>query len=120
RMKTETIGMAYMQNVGMGRMDNVGMGYSLNVGLIMSTIVGMNQITKVGVDYSNTAGKTYSLEVGGSEGSSFKMDAESIVLNIGKSSITMKKTGEITIVGDKLEIVGETSVSIISPDIHNN
>ncbi|NHZ83627.1 type VI secretion system tip protein VgrG [Massilia sp. CCM 8695] len=120
KMKTETIGMAYMQNVGMGRMENVGLGYSLNVGMIMSSIIGVNKITKVGADYSITAGKTFTIAAGGEGGSALKMDADSITLTIGKSSITMKKTGEIDIAGDKLQIAGTDNVSIISPNINNN
>ncbi|MDQ1818148.1 type VI secretion system tip protein TssI/VgrG [Massilia sp. CCM 9210] len=120
KMKTETIGMAYMQNVGMGRLENVGLGYSLNVGMIMSTVVGMNKMTKVGVDYSSTAGSSYTVEAGGEGGSVLKMDGESITLTIGKSSITMKKSGEIEITGDKLTIAGTDNVSLISPNIHHN
>ncbi|MDQ1835221.1 type VI secretion system Vgr family protein [Massilia scottii] len=120
KMKTETIGMAYMQNVGMGRLENVGMGYSLNVGLIMSTVVGRNKMTNVGVDYSISAGSTYTVDAGGDGGSTLKMDAESITLTIGKSTIKMKKSGEIEISGEKLTIAGTDNISLISPNIHNN
>ncbi|MES2262217.1 MAG: type VI secretion system tip protein TssI/VgrG [Pseudomonadota bacterium] len=120
KMKTETVGMAYMQNVGMGRMENVGLGYNLNVGMIMATVVGLNKMTKVGVDYSSSAGTSYSVEVGGEGGSVLKMDGESITLSIGKSTIVMKKSGEIEISGDKLTIAGTDNVSVISPNNHNN
>lgn len=111
-MKTETIGKAYMQNVGMGRMENVGLGYSLNVGMIMSTIVGLTNSTAAGISNSISAG--------GPGGSSIKMDASSITLSVGSASITLKTSGEVVIVGDKVEVTGTASVSIFSPDIHNN
>ncbi|NHZ64329.1 type VI secretion system tip protein VgrG [Massilia sp. CCM 8694] len=120
KMKTETIGMAYMQNVGMGRLENVGMGYSLNVGMIMSTVVGVDKMTSVGAAYSNSAGTSYTVEAGGDGGSTLHMDADSITLSIGKSSLTLKKSGEITLTGDKLTVIGADNVSIISPNIHNN
>ncbi|WBS02111.1 type VI secretion system tip protein TssI/VgrG [Pseudoduganella sp. SL102] len=120
KSKTETVAMAYMQNVGMGRLENVGLGYSLNVGLTMLTVTGVNRITKVGVDYSISAGSSYTVEAGGSGGSVLRMDGESITLTIGKSTIHMKKSGEIEISGEKLTIAGTDNISLISPNIHNN
>jgi type VI secretion system secreted protein VgrG len=120
KFKTETVAMAYMQNVGMGRMENVGLGYNLNVGVTMVTVTGIDKVTKVGKDYSISAGTTYTVEAGGSGGSVLRMDGESITLTIGKSTIHMKKSGDIEISGEKLTIAGTDNISLISPNIHNN
>ncbi|KQO27208.1 type VI secretion system Vgr family protein [Acidovorax sp. Leaf78] len=70
KFKTETVGIAYMQNVGVGRMENVGVVYNLNVGAVMATLVGKDQSTKVGSDKTTTVGTKYALTVGGGGGGS--------------------------------------------------
>lgn len=120
KMKTETVKMAYMQNVILGRMENVGLGYDLNVGGIYMQVVGINKQTQVVMNYANNVGKTYSMAAGGEGGSTLKMDAESITLQIGKAMIAMKKSGEIEISGTKISIAGTDEVNLISPDINNN
>jgi type VI secretion system secreted protein VgrG len=101
RMKTETIGMAYMQNVGLGRMDNVGLGYSLNVGMIMSTVVGPNQITKVGRKIALTAG-------------------EELSITVGKASLVMKADGTVIINGTQFNFEASGPVQISGKDVDIN
>ncbi|MCE3602763.1 type VI secretion system tip protein VgrG [Massilia sp. P8910] len=101
KAKTETIGMAYMQNVGMGRMENVGLGYSLNVGMIMSTIVGVNQSTQVGQKISITAG-------------------DELSITVGKSSFIMKADGSVTIKGSKFNFEATGPVQITGKDVDIN
>lgn len=119
-MKTETIGAAYMQNVGMGRMENVGLAYNLNVGMMLITMVGMNQSTTVGQTKTTTVGSSYKLAVGGEGGSSLNMDAQSITLQIGESSLILKKDGTATLNGQNINLVGGSSVNTHSPSINEN
>ena len=100
RMKTETVGMAYMQNVGMGRMENVGLAYNLNVGTIMATVVGINQITKVGKTISITAGEELSITVGAA---SLRMTSDGKIF-INGSQIAIEATGPMEISGKDVDI----------------
>ena len=118
KFKTETIALASMQNVGLGKMVNVGAAYSLNVGGAAFEVVGINKSVTVTQNFSSSAGSVYKVEAGG--GSSLVMDAESITLTVGDASITLTKSGEITIAGKSLQIAGSDKIQLTSPDIHNN
>ncbi|MDA8522174.1 type VI secretion system Vgr family protein [Acidovorax sp. NCPPB 4044] len=156
KIKTETIGIASMQNVGVGRMENVGVVYNLNVGAVMATIVGNNQSTtvgsdrnvKVGSNQSTVVGTRYSLTVGGGGGggsgaagagepqnivasppsggdgggggSSITMDAESITLKVGSSSVILQADGTITVNGQSIRLIGSSDVTTTSGGIHEN
>ncbi|GKS74438.1 type VI secretion system tip protein VgrG [Acidovorax sp. SUPP950] len=157
KFKTETIGIASMQNVGVGRMENVGVVYNLNVGAIMATIVGKNQSTtvgsdqdvKVGTNQSTVVGTKYSLNVGGGgggggdaggsggmaknvtapsgggeggggAGSSITMDAETITLKVGSSSLILQADGTITVNGNSIRLIGASDVTTLSGGIHEN
>ena len=144
KFKTETIGMAYMQNVGMGRLENVGMGYSLNVGLMMNTVVGINQSAQIGKNKSTTVGTQYTLAVGGGAaggaspevmsftgapvsgtgggggGSKIIMDAESITLTVGASTLVMKADGTITLNGQDIQVTAGGEIRFNASEIHHN
>ncbi|WCM96504.1 type VI secretion system tip protein VgrG [Acidovorax sp. GBBC 1281] len=156
KFKTETIGIASMQNVGVGRMENVGVVYNLNVGAIMATIVGKNQSTtvgsdqdvKVGTNQSTVVGTKYSLNVGGGgggggdaggggmaknvtapsgggeggggAGSSITMDAETITMKVGSSSLILQADGTITVNGNSIRLIGASDVTTLSGGIHEN
>ena len=117
RFKTETIGMAYMQNVGLGKMVNIGAAYNLNVGAMMFTNVGLNKSTTVGLNEASsirknktiTVGETFCLTAGAA--SNITMDAESITLTIGKSQLVLKKDGSILLNGNdySITLTGEQS-----------
>lgn len=145
RFKTETIGMAYLQNVGMGRMENVGLGYSLNVGMAMNTLVGMSQSARIGKNKSTTVGTRYTLNVGagggaatsagdgikhvvapsssadgGRGGSNIIMDAESITLQVGASTLVMKADGTIKLNGKNVDLSGSEHMQLSSERIDLN
>ncbi|WP_375577352.1 type VI secretion system Vgr family protein [Paracidovorax oryzae] len=149
KMKTETIGIASMQNVGVGRMENVGVAYNLNVGAIMATVVGSTQTTMVGSDQSTTVGTKYTLTVGGGGGgggggaasaggpknivasskgssgsggggSNITMDAQSVSITVGSSSLVLKADGTITLNGKDITFVGENKILSISPQVRDN
>ncbi|MPN14985.1 hypothetical protein SDC9_162314 [bioreactor metagenome] len=121
------------------------MGYSLNVGLAMNTVVGMNQSAKIGKNKSTTVGTQYSLKVGGSgssggatpqvmsftgapvggaseggSGSSITMDADSITLTVGQSTITLKSDGTITADGNTIKLTAADEVVTNAGNIHEN
>jgi type VI secretion system secreted protein VgrG len=100
RMKTETVGMAYMQNVGLGRMENVGLAYNLDVGTIMATVVGISQITRVGKTLSITAGEELSITVGRAQ---FKMTADGKIF-INGSQIGIEASGPVQISGNDVDV----------------
>jgi type VI secretion system secreted protein VgrG len=102
KFKTETIGMASMQNVGLGKMTNVGLGYNRNVGAMMISVVGFSRSDTIGQNHSSTVGDTYSLSVGG--GSNITMDGDSIILTVGKSTLKMKKDGTIKLSGVTIDV----------------
>jgi type VI secretion system secreted protein VgrG len=126
--KAETVMLAKAETIGLGKALSVGAAYAVTVGGVMNTAVVLAQFEEVGLDksikvvksFTTTAGTTYAVQAGGEEGSKLNMDAESITLVIGKSSITMKKSGEITIAGEKLNLVGGDSINLTSPNINNN
>ena len=109
RMKTETIGMASMQNVGLGRMENVGMGYSLNVGMIMSTVVGMNMTTKVGTTLSVSAGDKIEFVCGASR---IVMTPDAIFLDT--KTVHIKSATTVNIDGPK-DILLNSGTAISAP-----
>jgi len=140
KIKTETIGLfsmlnigvANMQNIGVARMTNIGVAYNLNVGMVMMTNVGMNQSTKVGTKYTLNVGgggggaagggatpgingfaaSSPSASGGGSGGgSSITMDADSITLNVGASTMTMKKDGTVTINGKDVNVNASSNIN---------
>ncbi|MDK2127095.1 hypothetical protein PZA18_23960, partial [Chitinimonas sp. DQS-5] len=64
QLKTETVGMAYMQNVGLAKMMTIGMAYNVNVGVSMLLNVGMSRSVTVGQTQTSKVGKTYGVDVG--------------------------------------------------------
>ncbi len=126
--KTETIGLAYMQNTTLAKMVNIGGVHSVNVGAMAIEMVGLSKQVKVALNHSSSTGKEFSVDAGtvfkvnagGDGGSTLMMNADSITLSVGKASITMKKSGEISIAGSKVETAGSEAVNHIGPNIGNN
>jgi type VI secretion system secreted protein VgrG len=127
-LKTETVLLAKAETIGLGKALSIGAAYAVTVGGAMNTAVGLAQFEEVGMDksvkvvksFTTTSGTTYAVQAGGDSGSKINMDGESITLVIGKSSITMNKSGEITIAGEKINLVGSDSINLTSPSINNN
>lgn len=115
--KVESIGAGYMLNVGAAWMStvgflhqhNVGMTYKIKVGKTMDTSVGKKLSIKVGSgggEGGGNAGLTSNIVApsGGEKkddgGSEILMDADSITLRVGKSSLVLKKDGTATLSAD--------------------
>jgi type VI secretion system secreted protein VgrG len=139
-MKTESIGLAYMQNIGLGKMVNIGLAYNINVGTMMSTNVGITKSTKVGKSYELNVGSaggssgpsdqalTSNIVAssppagggGGGGGAIFTMDADSIKLKVGECNFVMNKDGTASLNGVDLTFTGTSSITHSSPDIKEN
>jgi type VI secretion system secreted protein VgrG len=109
-LKSQSIGLAYMQNVGLVKMASAGILYNLNVGLFMKTYVGLSKDT--------TVGNKYSVTVGGK--SSLTMTPDSITLQVGQSSMVLKADGSIFINGKTIDIVGSEHIGMESKRIDVN
>jgi type VI secretion system secreted protein VgrG len=48
------------------------------------------------------------------------MDAETIALTVGESSLVLKKDGKITLTGKELTFIGEEKILSVSPQIRDN
>ena len=109
KFKTETIGLAYLQNVGLAKMVNIGAAYNLNVGAAMVTNVVLTRHDTVGQSQSVNVGKHYKLTAG-----------ESITLQVGASTLVMKKDGTITLNGKEIDVVGSQHIGLESKRIDLN
>ena len=109
KFKTETIGLAYLQNVGLAKMVNIGAAYNLNVGAAMVTNVVLTRHDTVGQSQSVNVGKHYKLTAG-----------ESITLQVGASTLVMKKDGSVTLNGKQIDVVGSQHIGLESKRIDLN
>jgi len=143
KFKTETIGLASMQNVTLAKMLNVGGAYSLNVGAMMTTVVGRSRTDKISKKHSADVGEVYTLKVGaasaaqqnlavaniqapssgeaaGKAPSMLRMDADSIVLQVGSSKLTLTADA-IYLEAKDVHVVAGATASIDAPeDVHLN
>jgi type VI secretion system secreted protein VgrG len=125
-MKTETVTLAKAETVGLAKALTVGAAYQVSVGAAMNTTVGLMQSEQIGQDkdirvganFSNTVVQTYKLDVAGS--AHILMDAETIALTVGESSLVLKKDGKITLTGKELTFIGEEKILSVSPQIRDN
>ncbi len=109
KTKTETIGLASLQNVGLGKMVNVGAGYQLSVGAAMNTTVGLMQAEQVGQSKSTTVGGSYSITA-----------AEELRITVGQSSLVMKADGSVLINGTRFDFSASGPVAISGKDVDIN
>ena len=109
KFKTETIGMAFMQNVGLAKMVNIGAAYNLNVGAAMLTNVALARIDNIGLSHTQTVGKTLSITAG-----------DSIELVCGQSVLKMTSDGKVTINGKEIDLVADAHMGLESKRIDIN
>ncbi|WCM87172.1 type VI secretion system Vgr family protein [Acidovorax sp. NCPPB 3576] len=146
----QNVGVGRMENVGVVYNLNVGAIMATIVGKNQSTTVGSDQDVKVGTNQSTVVGTKYSLNVGGGgggdagggdgglaknftapspsdggeggggAGSSITMDAETITLKVGASSLILQADGTITVNGSTIRLIGSSDVTTLSGAIHEN
>ena len=139
----QNVGLGRMENVGMGYSLNVGLAMNTVVGMSQSAQIGQNKSTTVGTQYSLNVGgggggaggsgggdpmiKSFTGAPvsgggggGGGGGSSITMDAESITLKVGQSTLVMKADGTVTLDGKDVAIGGSGHIGLDAPRIDLN
>ena len=91
--KTETITMAKAETIGLAKALSIGLGYQTTVGGAMNTTVGLAQFEEVGLSKQTLVGKSYHITV-----------ADELTIRVGKSTLTMKSDGSISINGHTLSV----------------
>jgi type VI secretion system secreted protein VgrG len=113
--RVHTVGAAEAISVGAARTISVGAMQSLQVGASQSIEVGSDQKVSVGGNDSLSIGKGRSVSIGQDDqlnvGKKLTISAgDEIVLKTGSATITMKKSGDITIEGSKITVKGSGDV----------
>lgn len=109
KMKNEAVGMMSNEAVGMAKSTNVGGAYTVTVGALMNTAVAYKSFEEVGFDKKVVVGSDYSL----SAGDGIKIKAGTILeLKCGASSITLEKSGQITIKGTAFNFEASGDIKI--------
>lgn len=91
--ETETITMAKAETIGLAKALSIGLGYQTTVGGAMNTTVGLAQFEEVGLSKQTLVGKSYHITV-----------ADELTIRVGKSTLTMKSDGSISINGHTLSV----------------
>jgi type VI secretion system secreted protein VgrG len=101
KMKNEAVGMMSNEAVGMAKTTNVGGAYTVTVGAVMNTAVAGASVEEVGYLKKTMVAGSYSM----SSGSTLSIEADTTLeLKCGNSSITLDKSGLITIEGVTLNV----------------
>jgi type VI secretion system secreted protein VgrG len=120
-----TVGAAQTITVGAVQTETVGADQTINVGANRSVTTGSNQTVTVGAAASMTIGGDETRTVAGGRKSSVGKDdaveiannllinaGDSIVIQTGSASITMKKDGTITIKGKDIAVDGSGEINV--------
>ncbi|WP_354684941.1 type VI secretion system tip protein TssI/VgrG [Cupriavidus necator] len=91
--KTETIAMAKAETIGLAKALTIGLGYQVSVGGAMNTTVALAQFQQIGLSKQTLVGKSYHITV-----------ADQFTVTVGKSVLTMKSDGTITLNGHTLSV----------------
>jgi type VI secretion system secreted protein VgrG len=94
--KELTIGGLYQVTVGGAMNESVGLAKAEEVGLTKAVLVGVDMNEKIISNRDINVGKNFSIKVG-----------DSIEIVCGKSRISMKKNGDITLSGNNITIKGK-------------
>jgi type VI secretion system secreted protein VgrG len=121
--RTHTVGINEAITVGAAQEVSVGAIRSLTVGASQTTTIGSNHGEDVGGNHTESIGKNHQLSVGENRQTSIGKDdklkigktlaievADQITITTGKSSITMKKDGTISIEGKDITIKGSGEI----------
>ncbi len=128
-----SVGAAMNETIGAAKAEEIGAAKIVAVGAYSSEKVGKNKSVDAGGNISESAGKDVSVKSGKkmslSAGDDFAIAGEKkgiidikdqLVIKCGKASITLKKNGEISIQGNKIQIKGSGDVVIKGSKILEN
>ncbi len=115
--ETITVGAAQEITVGAAQAVTVGANQTVNVGADQSTSVGANQSEEIGSDQSSNVGKNRSAQVGADDSlkvaKNLVIDAgDSVTIQTGSASISMKKDGTIVIKGKDITVEGSGKINV--------
>lgn len=120
----ETVGGAKTESVGLLKSENVGGNRSLNVGGDKNETIAKNRIVSVTKDQKTTIGGQQQTSVTKESILNAKkvqiVAEEEIQLKTGSAEITLKKSGDILVNGQKIEIKGSGDVIIKGSTIKEN
>ena len=115
--QTESIGTNKSIDVGKNHSENIGENKTMDVGSSHTESIGKDKTLSVGGNHTEDIGKDMKLQVGDDLiediGKKLGINAgDQIVLKTGSASITMKKSGDITIKGKNITIQGSGKVNV--------
>ncbi len=121
----ETIGLAKMEEIGAAKIvmvgadssETVGGTRSINAGANVSASAGANVMMSAGQKMNLTAGKDLQVSVGKKAG---VVVADKLMVQVGDATVTIKKNGDITIQGKKLNIKASGEVIVKGSKIKLN
>lgn len=107
--KAEEIGAAKSVNVGLSSSENIGKDKSIDAGENVSVSSGEKMVFSAGDDFSVSGGKNGVIDI-----------KDQLTIKCGQASITMKKNGDITIVGKTINIKGSGNIVMKGTKILEN
>jgi type VI secretion system secreted protein VgrG len=119
-----TVGGAINETVGGAKAEEIGAAKSVNVGAASSESVGGNKTLSAGGNISESAGGNIEIVAKGNLSEKGKVVAiqadDEIALKCGSATLVMKKSGDITINGNKINIKGDGDVVIKGSNVKGN
>ena len=128
-----TVGGAMNETVGAAKAEEIGAAKVVNVGANSSENIGKNKSLNVGKNISDSAGKNISIQSGEkmslSAGDDFAVDGkkkgvieikDELTIKVGKASITLKKSGDIIIMGKQINMKGSGDIVLKGKNILGN
>jgi type VI secretion system secreted protein VgrG len=123
--RTHTIGANDDLTVGSAQSINVGAMQSITVGAVRNVAVGGAQMTEIGGLHNLEVGAAQSIDVGGNRtvdiggadtlkvGKKLVIEAaDEITIKTGDATISMKKSGDITIKGKNITLQGSAKINL--------
>ncbi len=115
--ETSSIGKNRDKSVGENQTESIGKDKTIDVGANHSETIAKDKTLDVGANHSESIGKDMRLQVGDnlSEDIGKKISitaGDEITLTTGAASITMKKSGDITIKGKNITVQGSANVNV--------
>ncbi len=121
---TESVGGAKVESIGAAKSENVGGNRSLNIGGNASDSIGKDRVVSVAKDDKTTVGGQNKVSVSKEYILNAKkiqlVGEDEIHLKCGSAEILLKKNGDITIKGNKINVKGSGDVVIKGSKIAEN
>ncbi|MCP4670072.1 MAG: type VI secretion system tip protein VgrG, partial [Desulfobacula sp.] len=112
-----TVGGAMNESIGAAKAEEIGAAKIVTVGASSSEHIGKNKSVNSGKNISESAGDNISIKAGK------KMSitaGDEIFIKVGKASITLKKSGDITIKGKQIDMKGSGNIVLKAKKILGN